>query len=287
MNSSELIRIGSRASPLALAQAKIVEDLLRKKGFQTEIVKISSKGDSTDLPLRLSRDFGIFTKEINRALLENRIDMAVHSMKDLPTSLEEGLEISAVVKRGPIEDFLVSKKDLFQLPPGSKVGTSSQRRRVFAMFLRPDLEIVDIRGNVETRLKKYMNGEVDALILARAGLVRLNINVEGEILNKDIFIPQANQGAIAVVTRGDHFSKISSAVDDWETHIETFIEREALKKVDAGCHSSLGMYAKFQDNRILFHSSYIKDMKRYDFYMKIEPWEIDDLIKDFIRWYNE
>ncbi len=196
MNSSELIRIGSRASPLALAQAKIVEDLLREKGFKTEIVKIRSKGDSTDLPLRLSRDFGIFTKEINRALLENRIDMAVHSMKDLPTSLEEGLEISAVVKRGPIEDFLVSKKDLFQLPPGSKVGTSSQRRRVFAMFLRPDLEIVDIRGNVETRLKKYMNGEVDALILARAGLERLNINVEGEILNRDIFIPQANQETI-------------------------------------------------------------------------------------------
>ncbi|MFP3256135.1 MAG: hydroxymethylbilane synthase [Thermoplasmata archaeon] len=287
MNFSGKIRIGSRGSPLAIAQAKIVEDILKNRGYNTEIIEIKSRGDQTDIPLRMSKEFGLFTKEINSALLEKRIDIAVHSMKDIPTNLEKGLEISAVVKRGPVEDFLVSKKGLFDLPEGSKIGTSSQRRREFLKFLRPDIEIVDIRGNLDTRIKKYKDGAFDGIIVARAGLVRLDVNIEGETLNRDLFLPQANQGAIAVVTRGDIFSKISSLVDDWETHIETFIEREALRKVGAGCHSTLGLYAKFYGDKIMFHASHIKDMKRFDFYRFVDAWNIDELLNDFMRWYNE
>lgn len=281
------IRIGTRGSHLAMAQARIAENLLKGKGFETEIVVIKSAGDFTEIPLRLSKDYGLFTKEINRALLENRIDIAVHSMKDIPTSLEEGLEISAVLKRGPVEDFFISKFHLLEMPEGAKVGTSSQRRRDFIKFMRPDIEVVDLRGNVDTRLKKYTNGEVDGIVLAKAGISRLSINVSGETLDKDLFVPQANQGAIALVTRGDYFSKVSGTVDDWETHMETFIERDALKRVNAGCHSSLGIYVKLIGSEITFHAAYIRDMKRYDFYAQIQAWEIEELLKKFSRWYNE
>ena len=287
MNSLGKIRIGSRGSNLAIAQAKIVEDLLIKKGFQTEIIKIKSKGDYFDIPLRFSNGFGIFTKELDKALLNNEIDMAVHSMKDYPTTIEKGLKISAVLKRGPVEDFLVSKFSFFSLPEGAKIGTSSQRRRDFIKFLRPDLEVVDLRGNLDTRIRKYNNGEYDGIVVAKVGLERLGINIVGETLDKDIFVPQPNQGAIAVITRDDEFFKIASSIDDIISHLETMVEREALKVVNAGCHSSIGIISVYQNDHMRFHASLIKNGKRMDFYRLFSLDKLDLLLNDFKRWYNE
>ncbi len=287
MNSWKKIRIGTRGSKLALAQAKLVENLLIEKGYETEIIIIKSRGDSTYTPLRLSMESGIFTKDINRALQEGEIDMAVHSMKDIPTSLEENLKISSVIKRGPVEDFLVSRFSFFSLPKNSRIGTSSQRRRDFIKFLRPDLEVLDLRGNLDTRIEKYRRGEYEGIIVARAGLERLRIDIEGEILDKDIFVPQANQGAIAIVTRNDEFSRIAESVDDVITHMETMIEREALRSVNAGCHSSLGIFARYQNNLVNFHAAMIIKERRKDFYRSFSPDEFSRMLDDFRRWYYE
>ncbi|MDP8011556.1 MAG: hydroxymethylbilane synthase [Thermoplasmata archaeon] len=280
------IKIGTRGSKLALAQAMEVSKRLNEIGFETEIIEIKSHGDEDHTPLRLSKQFGLFTKRINEELLNEKIDIAVHSMKDIPTEIENGLKIVAVLKRDNYEDFFVSNYNVLNLESGKKVGTSSPRRRSFLKILRPDLEIVDLRGNVETRLKKFESNEVDALILALAGLKRLNLKVPGYVLDPDIFVPQANQGIIAIVSRNDFsFNGKISKINDEKTFDLANVEREFLKEMDAGCHSSVGILARFIGNKILVHVSIVKDI-RMDYWSIFKLNELNNEINKFKRWYN-
>ncbi len=280
------IKIGTRGSKLALAQAMDVSKRLNEIGFETEIIEIKSHGDEDHTPLRLSKEFGLFTKRINEELLNEKIDIAVHSMKDIPTEIENGLKIVAVLKRDNYEDFFVSNYNVLNLESGKKVGTSSPRRRSFLKILRPDLEIVDLRGNVETRLKKFESNEVDALILALAGLKRLNLKVPGYVLDPDIFVPQANQGIIAIVSRNDSsFNGKISKINDEKTFDLANVEREFLKEMDAGCHSSVGILARFIGNKILVHVSIVKDI-RMDYWSIFKLNELNNEINKFRRWYN-
>ncbi len=279
------IKIGTRESNLALYQAIEVEKKIRNLGFETEIVKIKTHGDMDQKPFSISKDFGLFTKKINEELLNEDIDIAVHSMKDLPSEIEEGIKIIAVLKRDFYEDFFVSYKNIFELENGKKVGTSSQRRKSFLKMLRPDLEIVDVRGNVETRIKRLENNEIDALILSLAGIKRLNLSVPGHVLDPDIFVPQANQGIIVILTRKNFFlnDKISE-INDSETFIIAYVEREFLKVMNAGCHSSLGVLARYKGNRIILHLAYI-DEKRYDYYTNFQFDNLNEEIIKFRRWF--
>ncbi|MGC8580851.1 MAG: hydroxymethylbilane synthase [Thermoplasmata archaeon] len=287
MKAYEKIRIGTRGSKLALYQANLVAQKIEKLGIKTEIIKITSSGDNTTTPLRMSKEYGLFTKEINENLLNDNIDIAVHSMKDLPTEMEPELEISAVLERGPIEDFFYSQYTLNTLPKGSKVGTSSERRRNFLKFFRNDIEVVDIRGNIDTRIKKLKNGQMDGIVLAYAGISRLGLNITGEMLNPDIFVPQANQGAIAVVSRKKSFDYISKNINDEKSLMVTSIERDALKTINAGCHSSVGILARLVGEKILFHSAVIKGNERNDFWQLFDLKEKKEFLKRFERWYHE
>ena len=203
--------IGTRGSPLALWQARHVRSLLMgAHGFgegDIELSKITTSGDRiTDKPLRDFGGKGLFTKEIDEALLSGAVDLAVHSMKDLPTVLPEGIVVAAVLPRADVRDAFISIKapSLAELPPGSVVGTSSLRRAAQVRRLRPDLRVVDFRGNVETRLRKLREGAADATLLALAGLTRLGLAAQvTSILSTDEMLPAVAQGAIGVAARSD------------------------------------------------------------------------------------
>ncbi|MGC8662874.1 MAG: hydroxymethylbilane synthase [Thermoplasmata archaeon] len=286
MTEFKKIRIGTRGSKLALIQAMEVFKRLNEIGIETEIVKIESHGDLDQTPLRLSKEFGLFTKKINAELLNENIDIAVHSMKDLPSKIEEDLKITAVLRREYYEDFFISNENMLSMPLGKKIGTSSPRRRAFIKMLRPDLEIVDIRGNVETRIKKFKKGEIDAIILALAGIKRLGLEVPGHILDPDIFVPQANQGIIAIVSRRDFYlnNKIFN-INDERTFLLGMVEREILDEMDAGCHSSVGVLARLKSNKILLHVAIVEE-ERKDYWSLFSADEKADAIIKFRRWYD-
>ncbi|HJJ39424.1 MAG TPA: hydroxymethylbilane synthase, partial [Methanocorpusculum sp.] len=197
-----VIRIGTRGSKLALAQTNRVVSLLNKQGIESETVVISTKGDRvTDRSLHEAGGVGLFVHELDMAILDGRIDAAVHSMKDIPLERPDGIVTAAVLKRDPPFDFLVVGKPMSEV---FRIGTSSLRRR--AQLLRyytghPEMHAADMRGNIDTRLSKLKEGEVDAIILAEAGLVRLGVTVNGFRLSAEDFVPSANQGTIAVVSR--------------------------------------------------------------------------------------
>ena len=203
------IVIGTRSSKLALWQADYVADCLQKEypGLRVEKKLMTTKGDKIlDAPLAKIGGKGLFTKELEMAMLAGEIDLAVHSLKDMPTEVPEGLVISAVTKRLDAGDALVSGKfqSLRELPLGAKVGTSSLRRKAQLLHVRPDLEIRDLRGNVNTRLKKLEEEDFDAIVLAVAGLKRLSFAHRiTEILPKDILLPAVGQGALAIEARED------------------------------------------------------------------------------------
>jgi porphobilinogen deaminase len=281
------IRIGTRGSKLAIAQAMEVKNRLKSIGIDSEIITIKSHGDSDNTPLRLSKNFGIFTKEINSALLDEKIDIAVHSMKDLPTKIEYGLKIAAVLERKYIEDFFISNDNFFTIPSGKKIGTSSPRRRAFVKILRPDIEVVDLRGNVETRIEKFENHLLDGIILALAGIKRLGIDPPGHVLDPDIFVPQANQGVIALVTRDDlEINNKIENINDQGTYELAMIEREILDEMDAGCHSSIGVIARFLNEKILLHVAIVEN-ERMDYWSVFSLDEKKDAFKKFKRWYDE
>lgn len=277
--------IGTRGSKLAIAQAEEVLIKLKSIGIDSEIVKIKSDGDSDNTPLRLSKTFGIFTKKINKKLLDEEIDIAVHSMKDLPTQMEEGLSITAVLERKYFEDFFVSRENFFEMPPGRRIGTSSPRRRAFVNILRPDIQVMDLRGNVETRIEKFEKGEVDGVIVALAGLKRLNLSPPGHVLDPDIFVPQANQGIVAAVTRVDfEMNQVIQKINDHDTYVVAMIEREILGEMDAGCHSSIGVLARFHGCKILLHVAAV-EKERLDYWNLFSLNEKADAIKRFKEWY--
>jgi hydroxymethylbilane synthase len=240
--TTDVIRLGSRGSKLALWQAEHVRaEVERRTGRSVEIVKIKTTGDMIlDVPLAKVGGKGLFVKEIEEALLSGRIDLAVHSMKDVPTDLPEGLEISCITRReDPRDAFLSVKYTRFEdLPRGAQVGTSSLRRQTQILGLRPDLSIGQLRGNLDTRIRKMEEGRYDAIILAAAGLRRLGW--EGKIrqlLPVALSIPAIGQGALGIEIRsGDARTREAVAfLDDPDTSLAVRAERGFLKRLEGGC----------------------------------------------------
>lgn len=268
-----MIRVGTRGSKLSLAQTKMVLDALNDK-FEIKIIK--TKGDNDARPLYAINAKGVFVKEIDLALLNNEIDLAIHSMKDIPSELPEGLVIASTPKREEPNDVLISKGRRFdELEPYSIIGTSSLRRVAQLKYLRSDLIIRDIRGNVETRINKVLNNRYDAIILAEAGLRRLGL--EKYIVQRfdtDIFVPAPCQGTLAVVTREDDKDLIAKLkiIEDNNTRLESIAERSLLAKIDAGCRFPVGALARVYNNKIRLHASIcsIDSSKRLDVELKDE-----------------
>jgi len=247
------LRIGSRGSQLALWQANHIRRLLGARGQEAEIEIIKTTGDKiSDVALAKVGTKGMFTKEIEEALVEARIDLAVHSLKDLPTDISVGLEIAAVTERADPRDVFCSPKyeSLEDLPNGARVGTSSLRRQAQIKVLRPDLEIHPLRGNVDTRVRKLEAGEFDAIILAAAGVNRLGRSeVIQQILPPEVMCPAAGQGALGVETRaGDAVTRrILEFLDDPAARATTTCERALLKRLGGGCQVPIGALAEVRD----------------------------------------
>jgi hydroxymethylbilane synthase len=244
------LRIGSRGSQLALWQANHIAGQLRQCGHEIEIEVIKTTGDKiTDVSLGKVGTKGMFTKEIEEALLERRIDLAVHSLKDLPTELAPEFQIAAVTRREDPRDALVSRHfgSIDDLPQRARVGTSSLRRQAQLMALRPDLNVFPLRGNVDTRLRKLEDGEYDAILLAYAGLVRLErTQLVRAVLRPNIICPAAGQGALGIEIRaGDNGTLQTVAfLNDPEAQAATTCERELLNALGGGCQVPIGAYAE-------------------------------------------
>lgn len=249
------LRIGTRGSALALWQANHVKDqLLQFHKIESEIVRIRTSGDRfqsasiTQIGSETGTK-GIFIKELEDALLAGTVDLAVHSMKDVPTETPEGLEFPAITKRADPRDCLISRAGdkLHALPEGARVGTSSLRRQAQLRHRRPDLVVVDLRGNVDTRLKKVASGEFDAIVLAVAGVTRLDEDERiSEILPPEIMLPAVGQGALGIETRADdpETSESVAALDDSVSRACVTAERALLHVLEGGCQVPLGAWAR-------------------------------------------
>ncbi len=250
------IKIGTRASRLALWQAQFVAAELKKifPALEIELVKVRTTGDKIlDAPLAKIGGKGLFTKELELQMAAGAIDLAVHSLKDMPTELPTGFKIAAITRRAqPFDAFVSNKFPTFDaLPKNSVVGTSSLRRAAQILSLRPDLQIKNLRGNVETRLKKLDAGEFDAIILSAAGLERLGYSSRINELLTEI-IPAAGQGALAIETRAND-EKIFSLVqklNDAETFAAVKVEREFLTEVGGSCQIPVGVFARINGGQI-------------------------------------
>lgn len=248
------VTVGTRGSTLALAQTRWVVARLKEEWPDTDfrIQTISTKGDQQRVSLAtMARqgDKGFWVKEIEDALTQGRIDIAVHSLKDLPTEQPEGLEVSSIPKRVDARDILVGKegmKQLAALPQGARVGTSSVRRKAFLNAYRPDLQIVNLRGNIDTRLAALAGDEYDAVVLAAAGLIRTEMRHRiDEFIEPDILLPAPGQGALALETRADDDLNIevAYAIHDHATDDRITAEREFLAGLGAGCMAPVGAHA--------------------------------------------
>ncbi len=248
------LRIGSRGSQLALWQANHIAALLRGQGHSVEIEIIKTTGDRLQEITfaqvgAITGDKGMFTKEIEEALADGRVDLAVHSLKDLPTELPEPFALAATPPRVDPRDVLVSAKyaSLAALPLGARVGTSSQRRRAQLKALRPDIAAQEFRGNVDTRLRKLAEGQVDAILLAAAGLDRLEKNEwVRERLEPEDFCPAAGQGALGIETRKDDYATIAAIafLDNPETRFAVTVERATLAALGGGCQVPIGVHCR-------------------------------------------
>jgi hydroxymethylbilane synthase len=247
------LRIGSRGSQLALWQANHISSLLRAQGHEIELEIIKTTGDKIlDVALAKVGTKGMFTKEIEEALADGRVDLAVHSLKDLPTELSPGFEIAAITKRENSEDVFCSVRyaAIANLPNGARVGTSSLRRQAQLKALRPDLEIYPLRGNVDTRLRKLAEGEYDAVILAAAGLNRLGkTELVKQVIPKDIMCPAAGQGALGIEIRAEDATTRErlAFLDDSNARASTTCERALLNKLGGGCQVPIGAAAEVRN----------------------------------------
>jgi len=247
--------IGTRGSKLALWQAEWVKSELEKKypDLTVELLRIKTTGDKiTDVPLAQVGGKGLFVKEIEEALLDGRADLAVHSMKDVPTEFPDGLSLRAIAEREDPRDALISKGVLFKdLPEGAKVGTSSLRRQAQLLALRPDLEIAQLRGNLDTRIRKLDEGQYDAIILASAGVRRLGWEAcITELLSPDVFLPAIGQGAIGIETRtdDDETNELIAFFDHRETSLAVRAERALLKRLEGGCQVPIAAYGTISED---------------------------------------
>jgi hydroxymethylbilane synthase len=258
------LRIGSRGSQLALWQANHIAGLLRGQGHEVEIEIIKTTGDRLqEVTFAEVGSKGMFTKEIEEALAAGRVDLAVHSLKDLPTDLPEPFALAATPQRVDPRDAFVSVKygGLAELPRGARVGTSSQRRRAQLRSLRPDIEAVEFRGNVDTRLRKLAEGQVDAILLAAAGLERLGkTEWVRERMEPQDFCPAAGQGALGIETRRDDAATIAAVrfLDDAETRFAVTVERAALAALGGGCQVPIGIYCRPSPERSVEGASWVE-----------------------------
>lgn len=255
-HSDMTIKIGTRASKLALWQADFVASAIKKfsPSAEIELIKINTQGDKIlDAPLAKIGGKGLFTKEIEIALVEKKIDLAVHSLKDVPGEILPEFKIAAITDRENPFDAFVSNKfsSLEDLPKNAAVGTSSLRRAAQILKLRGDLRIKNLRGNVETRLKKYDSGEFDAIILAAAGLNRLGYSSRIKKILTEI-IPAAGQGALAIEIRADDFAteELIKNLNHVETNLSVQVERDFLKVIGGSCQIPVGIFAQIENKKI-------------------------------------
>lgn len=241
------LRLGTRGSALALWQASSVGDLLSREApmHEVEIVEVKTTGDEVqDRPVEAIGRTAVFTAELDIALQEGRVDLAVHSLKDVETTLAGGTVLAAVLPRGPVEDVLVARVPFDRLTPGARVGTGAVRRIAQVRRLRPDLEVVPVRGNVPTRLQRLDGGDLDGLIMARAGLVRLGFAHRiATVFEDDRMLHAVGQGAIAVTCREDDepTHRILAGLDHGPTRRAVDIERACMSRVGGGCNVPLGV----------------------------------------------
>jgi len=258
--STETVRIATRKSALALWQAEYVKAQLEHfhPGINVELVPMTTKGDIIlDTPLAKVGGKGLFVKELEVAMLENRADIAVHSMKDVPVEFPEGLGLEVICPREDPRDAFVSNtiKSFADLPQGAVVGTSSLRRQCQIKALRPDLDIRDLRGNVNTRLKKLDNGEYDAIILAAAGLIRLEMPERiKEFIAPEVMLPANGQGAVGIEcrTNDETLKAILAPLGCETTRIRVLAERAMNRALEGGCQVPIGSYAVIQENGEVF-----------------------------------
>ena len=272
-----MIRIGTRNSPLAMWQAKAVEQKLQNLGYETVLVPVLSSGDKNlNQPLYSLGITGVFTKDLDIALLNNEIDIAVHSLKDVPTILPQNIEVSAVLERDFPQDVLVRKsssknKDLSEL----KIATSSLRRRAFWSEKFPNTQFSDIRGNVQTRLKKLEEGDFDATLFSLAGIKRMEMELEYEML--DFMISAPSQGVVAISSRVDDVETkaILQKINHKTTQICVEIERNFLRTLEGGCTAPIGAIAIFEENKIKF-SGRLNSLDGSKTINVVEEFEYDD-----------
>lgn len=252
---SKEIKIGTRGSQLALFQANWVRDRIKEKktNLNVSIVKIRTTGDKIlDAPLSKIGGKGLFVKEIEEALIEKKIDLAVHSIKDVPVDLPNGLHLSVITKREDPRDILISKRNvpLKDLPIGAKIGTSSLRRQLQLLHFRDDFNLIPIRGNIDTRLKKLDSMDLDAIVIAYAGLKRLGLeNLITEIIPIDISLPAIGQGALGIETRiGDEeIKKEIMFLNDEDSFVSISAERSFLKRLGGGCQVPIAAFGRIEN----------------------------------------
>jgi hydroxymethylbilane synthase len=258
MSSKKTIKIGTRGSKLALWQAEWVKSQLtaHNPGLTVDLLRIKTSGDKIlDVPLAKVGGKGLFVKEIEEALMSKKVDLAVHSMKDVPTDLPESLYIAAVTKREDPRDVLISrnKVSLRKLPPGAKIGTSSLRRQSQLLKLRPDFQMITLRGNLDTRLRKLETEGLEAIVLAAAGVKRLGYEDSiTEYLDPFLMLPAIGQGALGIeIRRNDDFvKKLVAVLDDPETHVTVLAERAFLRRLQGGCQVPFAAHALVKDGKM-------------------------------------
>ena len=253
------IVVGTRGSKLALVQTNWVVNELKKAnpGIEFEVKIIKTKGDLvTHLPLHKIGDKGLFTKEIEQQLLDKEIDLAIHSMKDMPSVLPEGLKFASIPKREDPRDVLVLRegyKNIDDLPKKARIGTGSKRRTYQLLKYRPDLEIVPIRGNIDTRIRKIEDENLDGVVLAAAGLNRAGLHKHiSYYLPTDVMIPAPAQGALALEVRENdsNIEEIISHIKDETTEIQVAAERSFLTGVNGSCHVPMGAYCEIKEDKL-------------------------------------
>ncbi len=277
------VRIGTRKSKLALWQANFVKDFLERHwGIEVELVKITTTGDKIlDSPLAKIGGKGLFVKEIEQALVEGRIDLAVHSLKDVPMVLPEGLTLSAITEREDPYDVLLSRgnRKLSELPSGAKVGTSSLRRQVQLRRLRRDLNVEVLRGNVDTRVRKLKEGQYDAIILAHAGVKRMGY--EGEVAEVlDYFIPAVGQGSLAIEIReeDEETRRLVAPLNHPESYVRAECERAFLRRLEGGCQVPIGAFARVENGKVLI-KGFISDLEGHKFIEGEEEGRVEEAEK--------
>jgi hydroxymethylbilane synthase len=288
------IRVGTRGSRLAIAQTEIALAALRKAHpeIRFEVTTISTKGDVDKRPLFTMDEKGIWEKEVNEAVKQGEVDFAVHSLKDIPPDLSDDLSVACIPKRGSPNDVLVTDngQKLKDLLHGSVIGTSSLRRAMQLRRTRPDLNVKPIRGNVETRVKKVISREYDAVVLAEAGLARIGMkDVIVERFSIRDFVPAPGQGAIAIVCRSDHptLAGMLRQVEDRPSRAAVLAERALIKRVEGGCRFPLGAVAITNHDKITFYSSvFSADGKRSIHVKKVgrasKPEELGSTVADML-----